>query len=217
MRKNLIFLILLSLNIAISSCKKESIKYPVSYTSRSFDEIRIKVYTVDGEILDSNLRKTIVEKFKSHLSNLDSIDINGTLTIKYSDKDNVELIDNELLTSEHRNAYEISGILYWEDKNYSAWFGSRNFEEKHLVYHPLFVEQGSPPPSGGEYFNIKKCNYATRQNNQLHYPCLDYIIARNYIYNSVTRLNNVFKPESYRELSSSDTIIIQEYNILFKE
>jgi hypothetical protein len=216
MKKNQI-LIVLFIIVGICSCKKDSIEYPITYSSNSISDPTIKVYTRDGEMTSSALINNLIMRFQDKINKLESDKIKGTVVVTYVSKDSVELTIDNVKEDRLRSVHEIDGVIYLEKQDTSmSGFGPLFKIEDVYKYNPIYYKEFFAPPGSAysKYTKFKECYYLIRNGGKLNIPMFDFL----WIWDTNTGVpfygnNNSFKEDGMGTFLIGDTAIIQQYLI----
>ncbi len=215
MNKNQILLIIFFFT-GISSCKKDFIEHPITYASYSITSPDIKIFTKNGEITSSALKNNLIKRHEKYLTELESVDIEGKIIATYISENSVELTIDNTKEQRARTVHEIAELIYWEKKDTSQFVVNPTLNIRNLLkYHPLFYEENNMPQFTGyeKFAKLKECCYVLNSSGKLKIPMLDYFYKHEFGYHSISGINNAFDENSLSNLSTNDTIIIQEYLI----
>ncbi len=211
----------LILVIGISSCKKDSVQYPITYTSDLITESSIKAYTKNGEISLPVTIKSIVNRYRSYFTNLEREEVTGKITATYLSKDSVELTINHVKEDKLRSVHEDAGVIYWEkqDTLMSGFTNIFSIEDLYK-YHPYYYYEYYAPPGSGytKYFKYKECQYIIRNGKKFNIPMVEFVwILQGYDKGfKYSGINNSFSKEGLSSLFVGDTILVQQYSIEMK-
>jgi len=209
------------------SCKEESEDNTGTYVSQNIEIGTIKLYSKSGEIKDS---KTIYNYINTHdkerhffIQNVDStINVKNLCAIEILPKNVAKLInfrDSTIYTIKNQNQ-----ILYLESKDtsYDRHDEITPFYAKMFMYNPLYSKTSYTPYSNGynQITKFRNCKYLFLSKNRITYPLLTYNYFQSYqdglSYRSETcsNINNIFNEESTKLLNATDTIAIQQINLI---
>jgi len=216
MKKNLI-LIVLFLIAGIYSCKKDTVDYPITYSSSSISDPSIKVYTRNGEVTSSDLINKLVVRFQDKLKISENDKIKGKVIVNYISADSVELTIDNVKEAKSRSVHEINGVIYLEKQDTTLkGFGPTFKIDDVYKYSPIYYEEYYAPAGSGysKYAKIKDCYFLINKGGTLNIPMFNFLWVWNtnsaYPYSGN---NNSFKPEGLQKFNYADTIIIQQYYI----
>jgi len=218
---NKIQISLILLIIGIIACKKDSIQYPITYSSYSISGANIKVYTRDGEITSTALVSNVFAHYQSYLTNTVSADISGKFIANYISSDSVELTINNIKEDKRRSIHELAGMVYWEKQD-TAWTGRAPFWDMDYLfqYLPLYYNKYNAPAGSGYYQYVKSrdCYFITKNRGDLNLPMFDFvqIISEYNFIQSTKGINNSFNKDGLINFFAgynNDTILIQSYTV----
>ena len=222
MGKTQVILIILSI-IGLSSCNKEpneeSIKYPITFTSKSIAKTSLRVFIKNEEITTPLIKEEIISRQKIYLPVLEDMEIDGKIIATYISADTVKLLIDFSTEEETRIVREQSGLIYWESQDTTEFKNSSYFHFSNLLnYVPIYYEEFNVPLTTGysKATKGKECYYLIRDNKELELPMLDYIFKNEIGAIVVTEVNNDFDEKSIMDLNLNDTIIVREYFIEMK-
>ena len=202
------------------SCKKDSVGYPITYSSNLISESSIKVYTKDGEVTSPALINNFVNRYQDYLSGLGNAKIKGKIVATYLSADSVELTINNIKEAKRRSVHEIAGVIYWEKQD-TTWsgFGPLFKVEDVYKYHPIYyIEYNAQIGSGYTKYTIfKDCYFMIKNGGKLSIPMFDFIeIHFGEKWQSSLGNNNSFNKDGLTKFFVNDTMLIQSYLIEMK-
>lgn len=207
--------------IVISACKKDSVHYPVTYSSHSISGVKIKVYTKNGEVTSTTQINNVFTHYQSYLTNLGSENISGKIVASYISRDSIELTNNTITEKKRRSVHEVAGMIYWEkqDTLWSAFGPFWNMDDLYQ-YLPLYYFKYPAPAGSGytEYAKSRECYYIAKNGGHLNIPMFDFVrIISDFNFTTSTKgINNSFNKDGLSKFYSgygNDTLLIQSYII----
>ncbi len=203
------------LSFTLFSCEKDTIDYPVTFSTKTVSEYSLRIFTTDGEITSESLKYDIVQRYKYQLNAVSNEDLKGKIVCTYITKDSVEIIIDGVKEAKPRNVLENNGLVYWEKQDTTVkgytWLPYDILKAQEYI--PTYYLE-TPCASGSAYkilVESKECLYAIKNKGKLSIPMFDFFI--NYSGYLVKEINNSFKNLEERAFNHKDTIIIQEYLI----
>lgn len=219
MNKNQIFAIG-CLIIGMSSCKKDSVEYPITYSSYLGSTSNIKAYTKDGEVSSATLTNSIVKRYQYYLNKLGTDDISGKIVATYISEDSVELTIDNVKENKRRSVHENAGVVFWEKQDTSMYGFGPLFEVEYLYkYRPIYYYEYFAPPGSGylRYAKFKECYFIIKNGKKLNIPMFDFLwIDDGRIVRSISGINNSFSKDGLTNFFANDTMLIREYTIEMK-
>lgn len=211
----------LILVIGISSCKKDIVQYPITYSSDLITESSIKAYTKNGEISSPVTIKSIVNRYQSYFTKLENEEVAGKIIATYLSEDSVELTINHVKEEKLRSVHEDAGVIYWEKQDTSMSGLGPIFRIEDLYkYHPYYYYEYNAPPGSGylRHFKYKECHYVIRNGKKLNIPMIEFVwILQGYNKGiKYSGINNSFSKEGLARLFVGDTILVQQYSVEMK-
>src|SRR5690554_5404092 len=226
--KRLIFI--LSTVIVILSCEKQEngLEYPEIYYTQTVTEIGYRVFTIEGEIKNEEIKNSLITKSESVLPNYTTIrqeeDVCATILNKYQ-----VFLEKGSSISDTLSIESLNSLYYWEENEITTYYPSihsdfdktANFTDtSFLSFIPLLYEESTTPLSTGYSKKIeqKTCFYIEKDADELIMPFVDYCLLTDlgYLTSSpkfITFLgiNNRLKNNPQFSLAQQDTLIIREY------
>jgi hypothetical protein len=205
--------------IGINSCKKDPIQYPIIYSSDLITESNIKVYTKNGEITSSTVINSVVNRYQSYLTNLESEQVRGKIVATYLSENSVELTINKVKEDKLRSVHEDAGVIYWEKQDITeSGFGPIFRIEDVYKYRPFYYDEYIAPPGSGylKYFKYKECYYIIRNGKKINIPMIESVWIHDVYKVKYPGKNNSFSKEGLSMLPVGDTILIQQYSVEMK-
>jgi hypothetical protein len=219
MKKNLIVSVLF-LIAAISSCKKDVVEYPITYSSNSISEPTIKVYTRNGEVTSTALVNNIISRYQSNLNKLEDDKIKERIVITYISEDSTEITIDKIREDKLRSVHEIGGVIYLEKQDTTIFPFGPLFKVQDLnKYYPLYYTETPAPTASGysTYARFKDCFFLIKNGGKLKIPMFDFFwIFKSGYLRSIPEINNSFKEAGLNNFFVNDTMIIQEYLVEMK-
>jgi hypothetical protein len=201
----------------------------------------IKLYSKSGEIKDPN---TINKFINVHDSSLHYFAQNSDWNNDFKNNGKIIILPTnevKLLNLGDSAIYNLKNynqIQYLESKDTTKYtiqkyyssnkdLPSKPFYEKMLTYNPLYSDTTLLPSSAVIYLAIrfKECKYIMLSKNSIKYPLLTYHYFQSFHYgeyysynsNAGKNINNVFNEATIKELNETDTIAIQQINLIFSK
>jgi hypothetical protein len=212
------FVLISVLIVVISSCKNNSVDYPITYSSGLVTEHSIKIYTKDGEVTSSNVINSVLNRYQFNFSKIQDGQAGGRLVATYLSEDSVELTINNIKENKLRAVHEKNGLIYWEKQD-TSYSGIGGFQIENLYkYHPFYYHEYRMVPPDGLYLintKFKECYYIIKDGEKLRIPMIEFVWIHFGYNNGISFLgvNNSFYKEGLPDLFAKDTILVQQYSI----
>lgn len=227
---------LLYITLLLISCKHEEVvDITGTYTSQNVEIGTIKLYSKSGEIKDPN---TINKFINVHDSSLHYFAQNSDWNNDFKNNGKIIILPTnevKLLNFGDSAIYNLKNynqIQYLESKDTTKYslkkyfsfnedLHSKPFYERMLMYNPIYSDTVVLPSTSAIYLAIrlKECKYIILSKNNIKYPLLTYhyFQSRHYSSRAEKNINNVFNEATIKELNETDTIAIQQINLIFSK
>lgn len=219
--------LILTIFLIATSCKKDDYSYSGTYISKTVEINKIRLFTINGEVTNHDkIVEFLNKKNDLHFAtNYDSIiDIAGKISIEY-------LSDNQAVVSgseepETRNAIEKGDYIYYELPTvYTRYnLSTPSFYDYIIKLKPIYSETTPLSPATGfsSKTEFKHCYFVKGKEEIIEMPLVSFVYSRyispqNHSQEAVWNNNNEFNPKSISHLTSTDTLAIQEFNVIFEK
>jgi hypothetical protein len=215
--------ILSGLAVLLFACGKET---EISVNSGTFRAIgqeinTVRLFTQSGEIKNSTAVSAFVNRYSYNgcflsTTNATTYGITGS-NLEFLSSG--EAIYNYLSNVYPVNIISMGGILYLESKDTTELGvnisdNEANIYNKMLTYTPLYSDT-IYSDSTFHTIKTKNCFYMTQNGAIIKFPRLNYVYIENQHSNAGKYINNLFNEKCLSMLNVSDTLAIQQTEILF--
>lgn len=220
-------LITVAVIFSLSSCKNDDYVYSGTYVSNNVEINKIRLFTINGEVTEQTKITDFLNK-KSDLhfaTNYDSIiDIEGKIRIEYLSGNKAIVSGSE--EPETRNVIEKGNYIYYELPTvYTRYnFSTLPFYDNIIKLKPIYSETIPLAPASGfsSKTEFKHCYFVRGKEDVIEMPLISFIYSRylsahNQSQEAIWNNNNVFNPNSVNYLTTTDTLAIQEFNVILEK
>jgi hypothetical protein len=210
---------------AFVSCKKDDASRPLQigeYTSdKAGDFSSVRLFAKSGEIKDQNLINAYKVKFAKDLNPANS---GGAIadTFTVLDENNAKYGSRNFSVSKMDNFYQFT------TKDTVTIFGQLDQVYYNIVkYKPYYISTPIPSSTGSNYLTTTLgYYYASTTPNGLVFPMINVIrfatlappvIGGNYMYYNNYKVNNVFDDKFPVNILTSDSVLVQTFNVYYKK
>lgn len=210
---------------AFFSCKKESgMLKPTSTFHKTKKEASapIRVFSNSGEIiLASTVNRFVnydsnwISQLSNRLGYLDTIRILEDHTAKlfddsrYKDFFYTGLLRDIRFTAKDTSTFYSGEEVYTRTLNYYiGWF-------KPIIFNEYIISSTAGYYTFG--FSSQKEFYLVKENDHLAAPWMIYILRRQGGNVSMNRIQNKLDPGFYHSLAATDTLVLQEYSVIYEK
>jgi hypothetical protein len=179
-------IIILSTVTIILSCEKNDIGsiYPETYYTKTVTEVGYRIFTIEGEIKDKDIKNSLITKTESILPSYTTLrqeeDICATILNEYQ-----VFFEKGSSISDTLSIKTLNSLTYWEETEITTYYSSiysqfektANFTDtSFLSYIPLFYKETAIPLSTGysKIIEQKTCFYIEKDADELIIPFVDY-------------------------------------------
>jgi len=223
--KYLLFTLLII--VTLSSCKNDDYIYSGTYVSKNVEINKIRLFTINGEVTEQTKINDFLIKKPDLLfaTNYDSIiDIEGKIRIEYPSGKKAIVSGSE--EPETRNVIEKGNYIYYElPIVYTRYnFSTLPFYDNIVKLKPIYSETTPLAPASGfsSKTEFKHCYFVKGKEEIIEMPLISFVYSRYtnaqiQSQEAVWNNNNEFNPKSISHLTSTDTLAIQEFNVILEK
>lgn len=219
-----------------TACSKDELSNQLKdrYESSRMEFSDLRIFTRNGEILDSSLKNKIIERYKQ-LNTFDFAFLEEDRKIKVDETSTLIFQSNSAsITSADESdeySYQIadSFIRFIQSQEVSYITSNDNFVTDRLVAHqPLHNAYETIPTTTG--FSTKVTErperYARIQSSQLRFPLIEFFLYSNNSFSNslgggisiqtANSINNELNENVFSELSENDKLLVQQNWLIFE-
>lgn len=215
MKRTFLFIVVAILLLNYS-CKDEDIEYPITYTGSVFSSYNTKVYSVDGEVVDSQKINQYVTSLQLVFDSLRNLEGIKEVSITYFSPDSVAFLMKQKEDISKTMQVKLQGeTIVFEDTATVNSFVPQMLNFDYLEFQPITYEEKLVPGAAG-YSTAsiyKPCYFVLKDGTNITMTFSDmyHLVGNNCIY--YIGINNIVKEDIKKFLMENEVMVVQEYTL----